>query len=50
MMTIFEVSMCIAVAMVLYLIVSPLILAHRRYQRDEELLGRPIIVRTTHCI
>ncbi len=48
-MTIFEVSMCIAVAMVLYLIVSPLILAHRRYQRDQELIGRPVTVRMTHC-
>ncbi|MBL4851242.1 MAG: hypothetical protein JKY90_03035 [Gammaproteobacteria bacterium] len=49
MMTIFEVSMCMAVVTVLYLIVSPLILAHRRYQRDQELLGRPVIVRMTHC-
>lgn len=47
-MSVFEASMCLGVAAVLSIIFSPILFGRRSYQRDEELHGRPVIVRTTH--
>ncbi len=49
-MTVFEISICLGALAMLSVIISSMLSTNRRYQRDEELLGRPIVVRTTHRI
>jgi len=46
-MTIIDVSICLGVAAVLAFIFSPILFGRSGYQRQEELLGRPVTIRTT---